>query len=142
ELLLGGHFKKSGTDLTITGSDGHKVVVSNYFGHDKTPDLVTANGAGLSGHVVERLSLSSTPGQYAQAGAPAGGIVIGKVERLGGSATVQHANGVTEELKIGDVVLQGDVIETRGGSLLAISFNDGSAFNLGANARMILDELI
>src|SRR6185369_1342738 len=131
ELLLGGHFQKAGADLIITGKDGHKVVVSGYFNFDKTPDLVTAQGACLSGHVVERLSVSSTSGQYAQAGAPAGGgIVIGKVERLGGSATVQHANGVTEQLKLGDNVLQGDVIETSDGSLLAMSFTDGTAFNM------------
>src|SRR6185295_2028445 len=126
ELLLGGHFQKAGADLIITAKDGHKVVISGYFNFDKTPDLVNAQGAGLSGHVVERLSVSSTPGQYAQAGAPAGGIVIGKVERLGGTATVQHANGVTEQLKLGDAVLQGDVVETNDGSLLAISFTDGT----------------
>ena len=143
ELLLGGDFRRSGSDLVITGKDGHKVVVSGYFGLDKAPDLVTAQGAGLSGHVVEKLAASSTAGQYAQAGAPAaGGIVIGKVERLGGSATVQHANGVREELKVGDAVRQGDVVETAGGSLLAISFVDGTAFNMGANARMVLDELV
>src|SRR3954466_7286633 len=65
QILFGGHFQKSGSDLIITGKDGHKVVIPGYFGHDKTPDLVTEHGASLSGHVVERLSLSSTPGQYA-----------------------------------------------------------------------------
>jgi len=142
ELLLGGHFKKSGPDLIITGKDGQKVVISGYFSSGKLPDLVTAEGAGLPGHLVERLAVPNAPGQYAQVGAPAGGVVIGKVERLGGSATVQHANGVVEELKIGDNVLQGDVVETRDGSLLAISFSDGTAFNMGANARMVLNELI
>ena len=34
--------------------------------------------------------------------APAGAQVIGKCERIGGGATVQHANGVTEELKAND----------------------------------------
>src|SRR5262245_11847497 len=118
ELLLGGQYRKAGADLIITGKDGHKVVVSGYFGLEKTPDLVTAQGAGLSGHIVEHLAVSSSAGHYAQAGAQAGGgIAIGKVERLGGSATVQHANGAREELKNGDVVHQGDVVETSGGSL-------------------------
>src|SRR4051794_15954653 len=78
QLLLGGHFKKTGSDLIITGDDGHKVIVSNYFGLSKHPDLVTPQGAGLSAHVVERLAVSDTAGQYAQVGAPAGAAVIGK----------------------------------------------------------------
>src|SRR5262245_61869344 len=86
ELLLGGRFNKAGSDLIITGADGHKVVVAGYFASEKLPDLVTSHGAGLSAHVVERLAVSSTAGQYAQAGAPVAGagVVIGKVERLGG----------------------------------------------------------
>jgi hypothetical protein len=143
QLLLGGHFQKAGGDLIITGKDGQKVVVSGYFDLDKKPDLVTKEGAGLAAHIVERLAVSENAGQYAQAGAPAGGgVVIGKVERLGGSATVQHANGVVEELKVGDNVLQGDVVQTGDGSLLAISFMDGTAFNMGAGARMVLNELV
>ena len=83
QLLFGGQFKKAGGDLIITGNDGHKIVVAGYFDFDRRPDLVTEQGAGLSAHVIERLAVSSTPGQYAQVGAPAGGgIVIGKVERL------------------------------------------------------------
>src|SRR5689334_11187809 len=65
QLLLGGHFKKSGSDLIITGNDGHKIVLSGYFALTKHPDLVTPQGAGLSAHVVERLAGPDAAGQYA-----------------------------------------------------------------------------
>ena len=46
------------------------------------------------------------------------------------------------ELQIGDTVYQGDVVETRDNSQLGVSFNDGTAFNMGTNARMVLSELV
>ena len=60
---------------------------------------------------------------------------------MSGSATVQHANGVVDNLKVGDALLQGDVVMTGDGSGLALSLNDGTAFNMGADARMVLTEL-
>ena len=142
ELLFSAKFTKAGSDLVLTGEDGHQIVLSGYFDSATRHDLVAPGGAVLSADLVAKLTLSQTPGQYAQAGAPTGGIVIGHVERLGGHATVQHANGSVEELKIGDNVLQGDVVETTGGSQLGLSFSDGTAFNMGANARMVLSELV
>jgi len=142
EFLFGAHFKKAGADLVLVGQDGHKLVVTGYFDHDHPPDLVTPGGAGLSAEVVAHLAVPETPGQYAQAGAPAGAPVIGRVERLAGSVTVQHANGVVEELKVGDSIRQGDVIETHDGSQVGISLADGTAFNMGADARMVLSELV
>ncbi len=142
QLLVSAKFKKVGSDLTLTGADGKIIVVEGYFDLLKRPDLVAPGGGGLSADVVERLAVSETPGQYAQIGAPAGATAIGRVERLGGSATVQHSNGTVEELQIGDTVYQGDVVETRDGSQLGVSFNDGTAFNLGTNARMVLSELV
>jgi VCBS repeat-containing protein len=141
ELMFSAKYTKAGSDLVLTGQDGHKIVLTGYFDHAHHADLVSQGGAILPASLVAQLTASETPGQYAQAGAPAGGVVIGKVERLGGSATVQHANGTVEDLKIGDNVLQGDVVETRDGSQLGMSFLDGTAFNMGANARMVLSEL-
>ena len=82
------------------------------------------------------------PGQFAQAGAPAGAQVIGKCERIGGGATVQHANGVTEELKANDAILRGDVVMTNDGSSAVLSLIDGTVFNMGASARMVLSEVL
>ena len=141
-FLLSAHFRKMGADLILTGDDGKKLIVEGYFDLEKRPELTAPDGGGLSAHMVERLTISETAGQFAQVGAPAGAAVIGHVERVGGSATVQHANGVVQELQVGDNVLQGDVVQTRDGSQLGVSFIDGTVFNMGANARMVMSELI
>jgi VCBS repeat-containing protein len=107
----------------------------------KRPDL-TSHGATLSADLVTHLAGPDAPGQYAQAGAPAGAQVIGKCERVGGGASVQHANGVVEDLKGGDVILKGDVVMTSDGSSAVLSLMDGTVFNMGADARMVLNELI
>src|SRR4029077_17271300 len=109
QFLFTAHFKKSGADLVLTGDDGHQLVLVNYFNLAKRPDL-TSHGATLSADLVTHLAGPDAPGQYAQAGAPAGAQVIGKCERIGGGATVQHAHGITEELKADDVILKGDVV--------------------------------
>src|SRR5215471_3467948 len=140
-FLFSAHFKKSGADLILTGDDGHKLVLVDYFNLERRPDL-TSHGATLSADLVTHLAGPDAPGQYAQAGAPAGAQVIGKCERIGGGATVQHANGVTEELKVNDVILKGDVVMTSDGSSAVLSLSDGTVFNMGASARMVLSELI
>jgi hypothetical protein len=68
--------------------------------------------------------------------------VIGRVEILGSIATVQHANGAVENLKAGDALLKGDVVMTGDDSSLTLSLVDGTALNMGANARMVLTELV
>ena len=141
QFLFSAHFKKSGADLILTGDDGHKLVLVDYFNLAKRPDL-TSHGATMSADLVTHLAGPDAPGQYAQAGAPAGAQVIGKCERIGGGATVQHANGVVEEIKAGDAILKGDVVMTSDGSSAVLSLIDGTVFNMGASARMVLNELI
>src|SRR5260221_2373234 len=46
------------------------------------------------------------------------------------------------ELNVGDLIFQGDVVQTRTDSTLAIAFSDGSAFTLNENARMVLNEFV
>jgi hypothetical protein len=91
--------------------------------------------------VIELLAGTAAPGQYAQAGAPAAQQPIGRVETVAGSASVVR-NGVAVELNVGDLVFQGDVVETRSDATLAIAFSDGSAFTLQENARMALNEFV
>ncbi len=141
QFLFTAHFKKSGPDLILTGDNGQKLVLVDYFNLAKRPDL-TSHGATMSADLVARLAGPDAPGQYAQVGAPAGAQVIGKCERIGGGATVQHANGVVEELKVGDVILKGDVVMTNDGSSAVLSLVDGTVFNMGASARMVLSELL
>lgn len=127
-LLLTGTFTKSAGNLVITGKDGQQAVVSGYFNPARRPDLVTADGVTLSPQVVEQLAGTQ----------PTRGIVIGTVERVAGTVTVQHANGAVEELKAGDAVLQGDVVLTSDASLATISFLDGDTAEIGANASAML----
>jgi hypothetical protein len=140
QFLFSAHFKKAGADLVLTGDDGHRLVLVDYFNLAKRPDL-TSHGATMSADLVTHLAGPDAPGQYAQAGAPAGGQVIGKCERIGG-AHRQHANGVTEELKANDAILKGDVVMTNDGSSAVLSLLDGTVFNMGASARMVLSDLI
>jgi VCBS repeat-containing protein len=140
-LLFTAEFKRKGSDLVLTGDDGHKILVPDYFRHEKQPDLVSPEGALLSASLVELLSGSATPGQYAQAAAPAAQQPIGRVETVSGTATVTR-NGVAVDLNVGDLVFQGDVVQTRSDSTLGIGFSDGSAFSLKENARMALNEFV
>src|SRR5258708_4446755 len=79
-FLFHADFKRTGSDLTLTGEDGHRVVVPGYFKHEHLPTLLSPEGAALTGDIVESLAGSVAPGQYAQAAAPAGGApAIGKV---------------------------------------------------------------
>src|SRR5262249_32280295 len=106
-FLFTAHFQKSGPDLILT--DGtKKLVLIDYFSLHKHPDLGSPDGAVITAELVERLAGPDAPGQYAQAGAPAGAVVIGRVEIVSGAATVQHANGVVDSIKNGDALLKGD----------------------------------
>src|SRR5258708_3797131 len=143
-LLFTADFQRKGPDLVLTGEAGHKILVPDYFRHEKQPDLVSPEGALLSASLVELLSGSRTPGQYAQdaqAAGPAAQQPIGRVETVSGSATAVR-NGVAIDLNVGDLVFQGDVVQTRSDSTLGIGFSDGSAFSLQENARMVLNEFV
>ena len=67
---------------------------------------------------------------------------IGKIQTMTGSVTVTRAGGVVVQGNVGDLVYQGDVIETAADGAVAIIFNDGTAFNLSASSRMALDEFV
>ena len=138
-FLFTADFTRKGPDLVLTGEDGHKVLVPDYFRHEKHLDLRSPEGALLSANMVELLSAG--PAQYAQDGPPVAQQPVGRVETVTGSATVVR-NGVAVDLNVGDLVFQGDVVQTGTNSALAIAFSDGSAFTLNDNARMALNEFV
>ncbi len=82
-FLFTAHFKKSTSDLILTGDDGRKLVLVDYFKTATHPDL-TSHRATPSGDLVAHLAGPDAPGHYPQAGAHAGAQVIGKCERRGG----------------------------------------------------------
>ena len=53
-----------------------------------------------------------------------------------------RADGTRVEAVSGDSVFQGDVLETGDNGAIGIIFIDETTFSLGANGRMVLDELI
>jgi hypothetical protein len=141
-LLFNAEFKRAGSDLLLTGPDGKRILVTDYFKHDKLPTLLSPEGAALTGDVVAALAGSQAPGQYAQATAPGPAAApIGRVESLTGNA-VAVRNGVAVVLNIGDAVYKNDVIQTGANSAVGIAFLDASAFNLTANGRILLNEFI
>jgi hypothetical protein len=76
---------------------------------------------------------------------------IGKVVTATGLVTIERANPVVVQVnlrgqavqtKVGDLVYQGDVVQTGADGKLGINFTDGTSFNLSNNARMALSEFV
>lgn len=140
-LMFGGTYLRAGRDLVITDGS-QRVVVADYFGSEKRASLLSPDGAVLTADVVDSLAGPVARGQYAQATPAPPAQAIGRVETVSGNATVLRANGTTAQLNNGDFVFRGDVVQTGAASTLGISLADGSAFNLTANARMVLNDLV
>ena len=136
-LLFSGDFEKSGNDLIISDRE-HREVVHDYFRGEKRPTLVSPEGAPLDSKVIEALSGHTA---YAQAGTAPAAKVIGHVVKMTGSASIVR-NGVTIDLNNGDNVYQNDVVQTGSGSTLGLVLNDGTTFNMTANARLMLNDLV
>src|SRR5260370_36079683 len=68
--------------------------------------------------------------------------VIGHIRAVIGSGPLARACGIAGEVKVGDPVCQGDVIETAADGRVGLRFIDGTAFNLSGGARMVLDEFV
>jgi VCBS repeat-containing protein len=138
QLLFTGDFKRSGVDLVLT-KDDRELVLHDYFKGEKRAALASPDGAHLTGDIVSALTGHT---QYAQAGGAADAPkMIGHVTKLTGSATAIR-NGVAIVLNNGDNVYKGDVVQAGSDSTLGITFIDGTVFGLGANAKMVLNEMI
>jgi hypothetical protein len=76
---------------------------------------------------------------------------IGKVVTATGSVTIERASAVViqanvsdqaGQAKVGDLVFQGDVVQTAADGRIGINFVDGTSFNLSSNARMALTDFV
>jgi hypothetical protein len=65
---------------------------------------------------------------------------IGKIGTAIGSVTIMRADGVLVRPSVGALVYQGDTIETGADGAVGITFADGTAFDLSAAARLVLNE--
>lgn len=136
-LLFSGNYYRVGIDLIIS-NDTESVTVPEYFKGEDRSTLMSPEGASLSGRVVEAMTARV---QYAQADQIASAVpAVGNVVKMSGSAVITR-NGVPVELKQGDRLLKGDVIQTGPDTTIGISFVDGTALGLASNARIVLDEM-
>jgi hypothetical protein len=77
---------------------------------------------------------------------------IGKVITATGAVSIEHPAGIvvqanvptsgTDQVKTGDLVYRGDVIQTGANGALNVTFADGTSFNVSSNARMELTEFV
>ena len=143
ELLFTGHLERKGPDLILTGHDGHRHIIPDYFSAEHPAALEAPNGARITGDLVELLAGSQAPGQYAQdAQTPAAPTnSIGRIEKVVGDVTVMR-NGVAVALHVGDAVYKNDVVQTGADSSAGIGFPDGTALNLVSNTRMALNDYV
>jgi hypothetical protein len=112
--------------------------------------LATAFGVILSSGAL----LATTVQAQNAATPPQTATVIGKIESLVGNVTVKHATAVlvkaavtstdndTGNVKVGDIVYQGDIIDVGADGKAGIAFTDGTAFSLSSNAHMVLDKYV
>ncbi|MEM8750510.1 MAG: VCBS domain-containing protein, partial [Pseudomonadota bacterium] len=141
EMLFLGDYSRNGPDLLIEHA-GENLLIVDYFSNSTPPDLLSPNGAMLSGALVSTLAGNAADAQYAQVGGNFAPNSIGKVVKLEGEASSTSTSGTRTQLTLGDAVYQGDVVETGSGAKLGISFIDETVFSMSGDARMVLDEVI
>jgi VCBS repeat-containing protein len=141
--LLYGTLEQQGFDLVITNPEGDSVIVSDYFSFSPPPNLIIANGAGLSPEMVRSLMPQSFGNDISFAGPATSGatqIKIGTVSIAYGDVQVKHADGTVEELNRGDTLYKGDVIITGARAFVKAKMLDGTRFHLGKNGEAVLQE--
>ncbi|MFC7455130.1 FecR domain-containing protein, partial [Insolitispirillum peregrinum] len=145
-LLQYGTYDRVGNDLVIHGTAGEQVVVENYF-HGHTPATLHAPGGfELAGKTVMALAGEHAPVQVADAGGnqqlAQAASPIGTADKLSGTVTVTRVDGSVVTLQAGDVVYQGDVLQTADGSSIGLVMADGTELSLGSKGRIVLDEMV
>lgn len=141
--LLKASFVRVGGDLVLEMPNGTSILIQGYFDVAAPPALMTEGGALLAPDLVAALAGPLAPGQYAQSGeSDLEATPIGRVDESVGEVTATRADGTRVALTQDTPVYQGDVIETAEDAALSITFIDETAFSLGEEARMVLDEMI
>ncbi len=136
--LLDAAFSREGHDLLVA-APSKLVIAESYFTHEASPTLISQTGLKVMGSSVDTLTSAEAPTEYA--GPINAQAAIGTVDKLDGSVTVKRG-GVDVELNSGDSVFQNDVVQTATDAKIGITFEDGSVFTLGSEARMTLDSFV
>ena len=72
--------------------------------------------------------------------AAASALVVGQIESVVGVCSLTRPGGDPFQVKHGDPVCRGDILETTAGGKIGIRFIDGTAFNLSDSARVVVKE--
>ncbi len=142
-FLLHGAFEQSGFDLIITNPSGDVVTVDDYFSFNSPPNLIIANGSGMSPEMVRAFLPQKFGDDVLFAGPATSGataVEIGKVTLAFGDVRVRHADGAEEKLSRGDTLYKGDVIITGGRAFVKAQMLDGTRFHLGKNGEAALTD--
>ena len=108
--------------------------------------------AGLSLGASGLASLAWGQGSSVQPPAEFDANAIGKVITATGTASIEHRGSIvvqanlppsgTSQVKVGDLVYRGDIVQTGVNGALNITFADGSSFTISNNARMEMTEFV
>ena len=135
-------FTREGSDLVVTAPDGDSVVIEGFFSTEAPPALTTPEGAQISGPLATRLAGPLAPEAEVLAGTDAGNEPIGTVNTVSGRAFVIRADGSREEVALDTPLFPGDILETTEDGALGVVLADETTFAMGADGRMVLDEMI
>ena len=122
-FLQSATYIQEGPDLLLVGADGQTVLIRDYFLSESPADLISDNGARITGDLAVRLASYENPTQVAQATGTAPAQAIGQVDTLDGEAFATRTDGSRVSLGTGDPIFQGDLLETAtGGSVAGLVF--------------------
>lgn len=141
DLLFTAGSRKSSAEF-LTGGPAETSGQPDSFRDGRRYNIAAPDGASISGESIEGSAGPDPPMRYAQAtGGAAVQVPIGRVEKVSGSVTVLR-NGTIIELRLGDMVAKGDVVQTGPASSLTVKLNDGTVFHLSSSARMVLNDMV
>lgn len=143
------HFSRFGNDLHMDLPDGRSVILTGWFaaGADGGfPTLITGDGIRIPGVVASRLATlqqvpDAAPAHPAEDAVDALPPVIGHIDSITGTATVQRADGTQQLLASGVPVYPGDMLVTAPHAALGIAFADRGLLSLGGGARLVLTHM-
>jgi hypothetical protein len=134
-------FARDGMDLILADKGGAQtLVIEGYFAQTEAPTIIDADGAQFSPALVQSF-LKATP-TFASAETMSDVSPVGAVHEISGDATVTRTNGMTEPLKLGTPIYQGDIVETNETGAVNIMFIDETSMAISEDARLAIDEYV
>ena len=92
----------------------------------------------MSGH--RRFSVDEQATGFVAEPAAGSALFVGQIESVVGVCSLARPGGDPFQIKPGDPICRGDIIETTAGGKIGIRFIDGTAFNLSDSARVVVKE--